>query len=177
MKKQIILTWVSGSGKTSISELLFKQFPETTGKPIQFTTRKPRTDEELDQYVFLTREQFYIKLDNGDFMEWTEYNGNLYAVSKHFSTEVSNVYIVEPAWKAQLIKHFLTEGIQFASYFISIPEDVAVERMMNRWDSVKTIEKRKKDFLYFSANSQDVVLDGELTLQHNVNRIALLCNL
>jgi hypothetical protein len=30
-------------------------------------------------------------------MEWTEYNGNLYAVSKHFSTEVSNVYIVEPA--------------------------------------------------------------------------------
>lgn len=175
--KQIILTGVSGSWKTSIAEQLFKQYPSSCGKPIQFTTRKPRSDEELDQYVFLTKEQFYTKLDNWDFMEWTEYNWNLYAVSRYFDHSVSNVYIVEPAWKAQLVKHFLQEGIAFASYYISIPEEVAIERMMNRGDSVKTIEARKRDFLYFDAMPQDVVLDWELTLQHNVNRIALLCNL
>lgn len=177
MKKQIILTGVSWSWKTTVMEKIFQQFKETTWKPIQFTTRKPRSDSELDQYVFLTREQFYTKLDNWDFMEWTEYNWNLYAVSRYFDTSVSNVFIVEPAWKAQLIKHFLTEGIPYASFYIHISADVAKERMMNRGDSVGNIEKRLKDFLYFSHNENDIILDWEMSIAHNVTRIWLQCKL
>jgi guanylate kinase len=41
---------------------------------VSFTTRKPRNDEELDTYVFLTRKQFARKMFNGDFMETEVFN-------------------------------------------------------------------------------------------------------
>jgi guanylate kinase len=55
-------------------EKLLEEYPHSFGRPIQYTTRKPRNDKELDIYVFLTRTQFMDKLDNGDFAEFTEYN-------------------------------------------------------------------------------------------------------
>jgi guanylate kinase len=66
-------------------------------KPLQFTTRKPRDDKELDDYVFLTKEQFIRKLDNGDFIEHIVYNGEYYAITKYFDTSKSNVFVADPA--------------------------------------------------------------------------------
>lgn len=55
-------------------ESLISSYPELFKRPIQYTTRLPRDDSELDTYVFLTKPQFYTKLENGDFIEFTEYN-------------------------------------------------------------------------------------------------------
>jgi len=173
--KQIILTGVSGSGKTTLMEQLLKIFPNDTCMPIQFTTRKPRDDSELDSYVFLTKEQFYRKMENWDFMETTQYNWEMYGVSAFFNKEKSNVYIVEPAWRAQLQRHFLINNVPFATFFIGIDKETARERMINRGDTVSSIEKRLIDFSYFTP--EGVVLDGELTTRHNMERIALLCKL
>jgi len=169
---QVILTWVSWSWKTTIMESLLKDFPQKFARPIQFTTREPRSNEELDSYVFLTKSQFYTKLENGDFMEFTEYNWELYAISLHFNPSVSNIFIVEPVWRASLKKHFHQNGIPYRGFYLEIDEKEVVERLMNRWDSAKNIEKRLLDFKYFHPEVDDKVLDATIPTHRNVEFIA-----
>lgn len=61
---------------------------------LNFTTREPRNEKELDDYVFLSKEQFLYKMEKGDFAEYTFYNGNWYGVSKFISPK--SVLIMEP---------------------------------------------------------------------------------
>lgn len=171
MKPQIILTWVSWSWKTTLMEKLLKEFPNNFSRPIQFTTRQPRSQEELDSYVFLTKAQFYKKLENGDFMEFTEYNWELYAISLHFNANTSNIFIVEPVGRASLKKHFHQNNIPYRWFYLEINEKDVLERMMGRWDSAKTIEKRLLDFKYFYPEVDDKVLDASIPPQRNVEFI------
>lgn len=172
MKTQIIFTWVSWSWKTTLMEKLLEEYPTSFWRPIQYTTRNPRSDNELDIYVFLTRTQFMDKLDNGDFAEFTEYNWNLYAISSIINTSISNIFIVEPVGRAALKKHFQMNGIPYKGYFLDITEDEARQRMINRWASVKEIESRLKDFRYFYPEPDDKVLDSTLPIDRNISHIA-----
>jgi len=47
-------------------------------RPINFTTRKPRSEREKDEYVFIDEKTFMTKFANGDFLEHTNFNGNYY---------------------------------------------------------------------------------------------------
>ena len=85
-----------------------ERFPYEFGKPIQYTTRKRRFDTELDDYVFLTKETFMRKLINGDFVEFTEYNKELYAIGKYFDLDKSNIFIAEPVGREALQRYFKT---------------------------------------------------------------------
>lgn len=172
MQTQIILTGVSWSGKTSIMESLIETFPLKYWRPIQFTTRLPRDDKELDSYVFLTKEQFYKKLENGDFIEFTEYNWNLYAISCHINTNLSNIFIVEPVGRASLKKHFHQNNIPYRGYYLELEEEEAKNRMMNRGDNKKSIDKRLEDFKYFHPEIDDKILDASIPVSRNVEFIA-----
>lgn len=171
-KPQILLTWVSWSWKTTLMETLLRDYPDYFSRPIQYTTRQPRDDKELDIYVFLTRDQFFDKLANGDFAEFTEYNWNLYAVSSIIDTTRSNIFIVEPVGRAALKKHFHLKWIPYRGYFLEIDEETTKQRMINRWDTVGTITKRLEDFRYFSQEIDDKVLDATLPIQRNVDFLA-----
>jgi len=59
-------------------------------QPVQFTTRQQRTKNEVDDYVFLSKRQYLDKLGNGDFAEFTEFDGNFYAISRGFYNESSD---------------------------------------------------------------------------------------
>lgn len=166
---QIILTWVSWSWKTSILEELIKN--PIFGKPIQYTTRKSRWEHELDSYVFLTKNQFHTKLENGDFIEFTEYNWELYAIGRYFNPNTSNIFIVEPVGRAAIKKYFKLNWIPFKSYYLETNKQVVQERMENRWDTVQTIEKRLEDFKYFSSDVGDKILDASLPISRNVDYI------
>lgn len=46
---------------------------------VSATTRKPREGEvDGHDYIFLSREEFEKWIDEGRFLEWAEYSGNLY---------------------------------------------------------------------------------------------------
>ncbi len=46
---------------------------------VSATTREPRKGEvEGKDYIFLSREKFERWIDEGEFLEWAEYSGNLY---------------------------------------------------------------------------------------------------
>lgn len=55
---------------------------------VSATTRAPRPTERAGvDYVFLTREEFERRRGDGAFLEWREYNGNLYGTPRAFIDE------------------------------------------------------------------------------------------
>jgi len=77
----------SGAGKTSLVRALLDQHGAVQ-LSVSYTTRPPR-DGEVDgkDYNFVNRESFIARRDEGEFLEWAEVHGNLYATSKHWISE------------------------------------------------------------------------------------------
>lgn len=83
----LILSSPSGAGKTTISRALIDQ--EAKSNPgglelsISATTREKRPSEvDGVHYDFLSRSDFEAKRDSGQFLEWAEVHGNLYATPR-----------------------------------------------------------------------------------------------
>jgi len=78
----ILLMAPTGSGKGSLEKHIFAKFPELVFS-VSCTTRNPRPGE-IDgvNYHFLTREEFQRKIEDGEFLEWAEFGGNLYGTLK-----------------------------------------------------------------------------------------------
>lgn len=172
---QVIITWPSWSGKTTLLTNLLKKYPEKYSKPLQYTTRKPRHDRELDDYVFLTREQFMKKLTNGDFIEYVEYNKELYAIWKYFNEDITNIFIVEPVWREALVKFFKLNKIPFLSFFLEIDEKEMRYRLEERRESVQTIEARVRDLEYFAPSPMCKIIDATEREEVLVNKVRSQC--
>ena len=78
-----IVSAPSGAGKTSLVEALLADDPRIQVS-VSHTTR-PRREGEVDgiDYHFVSREEFRRMVDEGLFLEWAEYNQNLYGTSWH----------------------------------------------------------------------------------------------
>ena len=74
----VILSGPSGCGKDTVIEELMKNNDRVTVS-VSSTTRAKR-DNETDgvNYNFVTAEEFRRLIDNGEMLEYAEYNGNLY---------------------------------------------------------------------------------------------------
>ena len=78
---------------------------------VPHTTRAKR-DDEIDgrDYHFFTREQFEVEIEREAFVEYGEYQGNLYGTSK------SSVETCSHRWKKITILNLLPEGVQALKY-------------------------------------------------------------
>jgi len=76
--KLIVVSGPSGAGKSTLIRQALEAVPELAYS-VSATTRAPR-EGEVDgrDYVFLSREQFERWVEEGRFLEWAEYSGNLY---------------------------------------------------------------------------------------------------
>ena len=73
-----VISGPSGAGKDTLVDALRAQSPRLRYS-VSATTRAPRQGErEGEHYFFLTREAFEQRRAVGGFLEWREYNGNLY---------------------------------------------------------------------------------------------------
>ena len=83
----ITITGPSGTGKNTISQELIKRDPRINYF-VTATTRPPRAyEKDGKDYYFLTKEDFIKKLDNNEFIEWSEHYGNYYGALR---SEVEN---------------------------------------------------------------------------------------
>lgn len=172
---QVIITWPSWSGKTTLLKNLLEKYPNKYSKPLQYTTRKPRSDREYDDYVFLTREQFMKKLTNWDFIEYVEYNKELYAIGKYFNPDVSNIFIAEPVGREALQKYFKLNKVPYLSFYIEIDEKEMRYRLEERRETVQTIETRVRDLEYFYPSPNCKVLDWTEREEVLVNKVHSSC--
>jgi guanylate kinase len=80
-----LLTAPSGTGKDTLIDHVLNGEVGRDGAlwhSISHTTRRPRRDEvDGEDYYFVERATFETMASNGEFLEWAEYNDNLYGSS------------------------------------------------------------------------------------------------
>jgi len=169
-RRIIIITGVSCSWKTTLqNELLERGW----NRPLNYTTRKPRDKEalvsidaegdfnskELDEYIFLSENNFFNKLKNWDFLENTNYNWNYYWVGRVWMPKWNIAIVLDPAWRSQVLEYYTKRGIEVETYYMDITKELQEERLIKRGDDEKQIIARKRDFKWFSATNKCIRLN------------------
>lgn len=152
----IVIIGASASGKTEISKILKNKY--NIKKCITTTTRPIRKNEvnHVD-YHFITKEEFETKIQNNEFIEYAIYNNNYYGINKKDIVN-NSVVVVEPNGANALIKANLDN---IFIVFIETNEQIRKQRMLDRGDNIKDIEKRLQ-------------LDKNIFKKENILRIDLI---
>lgn len=166
----IIFSAPSGSGKTTIVHQMMKK-----GLPLSFsisaTSRSPRKNEQhAKDYHFLKAEDFKLKIENDEFVEWEEvYEGVHYGTLKSeleriFSLGKTPVFDVDVKGGIQL-KNIL--GQEALSIFIQVSSIHELEkRLKDRdTDSPESIQKRLDKAEYemtFAPQFDQVIINDDL---------------
>ena len=92
LKKIIIITAASGSGKTSIVKHLLKKNPEQLDFSISCASRQKRNNEaDSIDYYFISPDEFKEKITKNEFVEWEMvYEGKYYGTLK---TELERIWV------------------------------------------------------------------------------------
>ena len=84
MGKLFVISGSSGEGKGTVIKEFLKKHPDFK-LSVSCTTRAPREGEvHGENYFFLTREEFIKHRENGDFLEWAEFSGNMYGTQRPY---------------------------------------------------------------------------------------------
>lgn len=151
----VVLLGGTCSGKTEFA-LKFKKYGFE--KVITNTTRERRVDDAENAYHFLTKEQFFNKVNNGEMIEYAEYNGNYYGSSVD-SLSKNCVIVLEPNGYYAL-KNKL--GTSIFSIYLDVPDKVRLQRGILRGDKKEILMQRIKDdkelFKNFNSGICNIVL-------------------
>ena len=78
----IILCGPSGAGKSTLLQNVIREL-ENLSSTISFTTRAKRpSEEDQKDYFFISKEQFFQKVKEGEMLEWAQVYGHYYGTSK-----------------------------------------------------------------------------------------------
>lgn len=90
MSRPIVVSGPSGTGKSTLLNKLFQEFPDTFGFSVSSTTRSPRKGEvDGVHYNFVTVDQFKKMVEDGKFIEWAQFSGNYYGTTTEAVNAVS----------------------------------------------------------------------------------------
>ncbi|XP_062271059.1 guanylate kinase-like [Scomber scombrus] len=93
--RPIVLCGPSGAGKSTLVKKLMKDYEGIFGFSVSHTTRTPRFGEENGKdYHFITREIMEWGINQGDFIEYTEFSGNMYGTSKTSIQDVQSKNLI-----------------------------------------------------------------------------------
>ncbi len=190
MNKIIIITGPSGVGKGTIEKELFKISSLKLALSCSMTTRKKRENEiEGQHYYFVDEAEFVKKINNNEFLEYSQHFGNYYGTLKEDVEKLINkghnvIVEVDTVGAINIIKKYKNENLidKIISIFITPPNlQVLEERIRSRNsetdESIKErLAKAKKeiqqtnDFMFIivnnklteSINSVSKIIKGEI---------------
>lgn len=147
--KKIVIVGRGAAGKN----FLMKRFEKRCFRHlVSHTTRPIRNGEkEGDEYHFVSKEEFTKMIENNEFVEFQEFNGNYYGTSIE-EWGKSDVTILAPKGVENLQK--LGMRNQCFVIFLDISSEVIRKRLLERgYDEEKISERFYNDlqeFLYFN---------------------------
>ena len=112
----IVISAPSGAGKDTVVKELMKNNPDSRWVSISATSRAPREGEQEGvDYYYLSKEEFEKKIEEGYFLEYTNYAGNYYGTPKEYIEKKVNkgidvILIIEIEGAAN-IKKLIPEAI------------------------------------------------------------------
>jgi guanylate kinase len=170
--KALIFSAPSGSGKTTIVHHLLKTNNDL-GFSISASTRDKRGRKEVDgkDYHFLSPEEFKLKIDANEFIEWEEvYAGNFYGTLKSEINRIwadgkNVIFDVDVKGGINLKKYF---GEKALSIFVKVPSlEILAERLKERGTETEESFSRRLFKAKFEMSFQDkfdvVLLNEDLS--------------
>ena len=142
----IIVSGPSGVGKGTVRDYYMKDESLNLTYSISMTTRQPRQGEvDGVDYIFVTREEFELKIKEGEFLEWAEFVGNYYGTSltqvNKLREEGKNVILEIEVQGANIVKEKCPDAI---SIFIIPPSMEELEKRIRgrRSEAEEIIQQR-----------------------------------
>ena len=166
--KLVVLSGPSGCGKDTVLNCLC-EMDERFCPSVSATTRAPR-DGETDgvHYYFISKDEFERRIENGEFVEYVEYNRNYYGTLR---SEIENAVnagrIIVLVIEVQGAANIIAQVPDAESVFLMPPSmSVLEERLRNRGtESEETIRRRleiAKEEMEKSRLYKHVVVNDEL---------------
>ncbi|HLF33030.1 MAG TPA: guanylate kinase [Cyclobacteriaceae bacterium] len=170
MRKAVIISAPSGSGKTSIVKCLLKE-ENRLGFSISATSRKKRAGEiDGKDYYFISRQDFLEKIEHNEFVEWQEvYKDVFYGTLK---IEVERIW---NQGKAVIFDVDVKGGINLKNYygdkaisiFIAVRDAATLEnRLRNRkTETEKELKARlakSADEMKFAGRFDSMIINDDL---------------
>ncbi|XP_015794515.1 guanylate kinase [Tetranychus urticae] len=146
--RPIVICGPSGSGKSTLLRLLINDYKEYLGFTVSHTTRKPR-EGEIDgrEYHFTERESMEKAIKDGEFIEFTEFSGNLYGTSKKAMEQVQKggkICVLD--LEIEGVKNMKKSNLKPLFVFVKPPSlEVLEQRLRARGtESIENIDRRLK---------------------------------
>lgn len=150
-EKIVVLTGISWSWKTTLQQEMLKRW---WNSPYNYTTRSPRSEEEKDEYIFPSEEQFIKMLKKWHFIEWAYQYNTFYWMRVN---KDRTILVLTPEWREQ-VRRLTNWKAHF--FYLHLSEDKQKERLIQRGDSEDTLKQRADDYKWMSPAVWDVVLDA-----------------
>ncbi|MGZ3526757.1 MAG: guanylate kinase [Vulcanimicrobiaceae bacterium] len=183
-----VVSGPSGAGKDTLVDALRARMPRLRYS-VSATTREPRPGErEGEHYFFLTREEFERRLAAGGFLEWREYNGNLYGTPRDFvertltegydlimKPEVNGALAIKKTFPDAVLIFLLPDRFSHLRARLLARRTETNEEIARRLEIAHQEVKSIRDFDYIVINeerrSEDAVRDLQSILQAERFRI------
>ncbi|MBI2337776.1 guanylate kinase [Candidatus Daviesbacteria bacterium] len=163
----IILTGKTASGKDTVMAKLLLQSKDIK-RIVTTTSRTPRAGEKNGvDYNFISESDFRQKAEDGNFVEWVEYGGNLYGTEK---TQIMNnldsglIWRIDPS-RAGQIKGFIGKTFnqnisaelleRVLVIYLTVDDPVILQRLKKRGLSEEEIDKRMTEDKLFWQQYHD----------------------
>ena len=182
--KLILLSGPSGVGKGTIRQILFRNNKLNLAFSVSYTTRPIRPGEKNQvDYFFVSRNKFEKLIEQNEFLEWVEFNGNLYGTSKSFIMDLLNKgFNVVLEIDVEGVRYILKQIDQFKKYltiFIIPPslKELEIRLKKRNTESLDLINKRlikaKKELLSQDLYQHKVVNDVPQIAAFKIEEIIL----
>jgi len=133
-----VLIGPGGVGKGTLARELVQR-DEHLWLSRSWTTRPRRATELGGEYVFVERADFERAIDDGKFLEWAEFHGNLYGTPLPTAADADVLLEIEVQGAEQVLVHDSD-----AVVFLILPPSMELleDRLRGRGDSGEHIEQR-----------------------------------
>jgi len=161
-----VLSAPSGAGKTSLSKRIVAEMPDVV-QVVTCTTRAPRPGEQDGrEYHFLSRQTFEQRMAAGDFLEWAQFNGQLYGTLRQ-SVEAATAagQDVLLVIDVQGAAHHRNAGLDAVYVFVLPPSwEVLAERLRARGSESASIQAQRllvarQELAHYTAYDYVVIND------------------
>jgi guanylate kinase len=142
MKKLFVISGSSGVGKGTVINGFLERNPRFS-LSVSCTTR-PKRPGEADgvNYFFLTRDEFETAVNNGEFLEWAEFAGNLYGTRLQNVESGQNIILEIDTQGALQVKEKLGDGAVLIFIYPPSVEDLEARLRGRGTEDEETIQKR-----------------------------------
>ena len=173
-----VVSGPSGAGKDTLVDALRLRMPRLRYS-VSATTRTPRPGElDGEHYFFLTRDEFESRREEDGFLEWREYNGNLYGTPRDYVTktlaagydlimkpEVNGALAIKSAFADAVLIFLVPDRISHLRERLLARRTETNEEIARRLEIAHQEMQYIREFDYLVINEQGRPEQGVLDLQ------------